>query len=73
MKKKAVSLLLALGFILGSWKGYLALFADGAREPCQIFPIATDSLPPADRQALEDGMVIRSRARLRELLEQYLS
>lgn len=72
MNKKAISLLLALGLVLGSWKGYLALFAEGAKEPCQIFPIAIESLSPADRQALEDGMVIRSRSRLDQLLEEYL-
>ena len=46
------ALVLAFVVIVGSWKGYLALFDPGKSEPKQIFPRLVSSLPEADRQAL---------------------
>ena len=43
--KRAFSLALALYLLLGSWKGYVALFEKGAEEPCQIFPCPVSALP----------------------------
>lgn len=64
---------LALYLILGSWKGYVAVFREGCTEPWQIYPSKVTSLPPEDQSALEAGIVIRSEARLNQLLEDYLS
>ena len=64
---------LILGFLLGSFKGYLALWEDGKPEPVQIFPCAVDTLPEADQAQLEQGVRARSRLELNELLETYLS
>ena len=65
--------LLALYLILGSYKGYIALFEEGSTEPKQIFPNQVSTLPEEDRKALEEGILIRSRYRLEQLLEDYLS
>lgn len=74
MKHRRLSgIVLAALVILGSWKGYVALFAPGAPEPTQIFPCRTDSLPEADRQALEKGIPVRNPRDLQQLLEDYLS
>ena len=62
-----------LGLLLGSWKGYVALFEKGAPEPTQIFPCPVDSLPPADQTALELGIPIRNQRDLQQALEDYLS
>ena len=59
--------------VLGSWKGYVALFDDGASEPRQIFPYPVAALPAADQQALEKGIVARNERDLQQLLEDYLS
>ncbi len=67
-----VSLALA-AFLLGSHKGYLALWKDGSPEPYQIFPVKTDSLQDSDRQTLELGIPARSELELAELLENFLS
>ena len=63
----------ALAFLLGSCKGYLALWKDGSADPFQIFPCPVDSLPEADRLALEAGIPARSRIELEQILEDYLS
>ena len=73
MKKGYFSLILSLGLILGSYKGYLALYETPNPEPKQIFPCSLDTLPPVDRQALTDGIRVRNREALNELLEDYLS
>lgn len=73
IKKRYPALILALYLILGSWKGYVALFQNGRDEPCQIFPTPVSSLPEADRLTLGEGIVIRSEQKLQQLLEDYLS
>ena len=73
IKQRYLSLILAMYLILGTWKGYIALFQSGKEEPRQIFPVQAASLPEADQMALEEGIVIRSEKKLQQLLEDYLS
>ena len=73
MKQRTYSLFLALYLILGTWKGYIALFQQGKSEPRQIFPTQVSSLPETDQLALEKGIVVRSDKKLQQLLEDYLS
>ena len=70
---KYVSYFLALYLILGSWKGYVALFEQDAPEPRQIFPAPVEALPEADQKALEEGIIVRNDRQLQQLLEDYLS
>lgn len=62
-----------LGFILGSFKGYVALWKDGCPDPFQIYPCPVEHLPEADRNALAEGIPARSEIELNQLLEDYLS
>ena len=64
---------LALGFVLGTYRGYVALWEDGYPDPRQIYPCPVVSLPLADQAALEEGVRARSRMELELLLEDYLS
>ncbi len=73
MKHPIISAVLALYVILGTWKGYVALFDPGASEPRQIFPTSIESLPEADQQALNEGIPVRNQRDLDQLLEDYLS
>ena len=73
IKQRAIPIVLAMHLILGSWKGYVALFEAGQEEPRQIFPTKVSSLPDADRLALEAGIEVRSEKKLEQLLEDYLS
>ena len=73
IRKRILPAMLALYVILGSWKGYVAIFEKGAAEPRQIFPTQVTSLPPADQQALEKGIIVRNERDLNQLLEDYLS
>ena len=70
---KRISFILALYLVLGSWKGYLALFSQGAEEPRQIFPLAVEALPEEDQQKLAQGIIVRNDRDLQALLEDYLS
>lgn len=71
--RRMLSTALLLFVILGSWKGYVALFEEDATEPRQIFPCKVISLPEADQQALENGIVVRNERDLNQLLEDFLS
>ena len=71
--KKPLVKMLVLYLILGSWKGYVALFEKGKEEPKQIFPCPVDSLPEEDQQILTEGLPIHSQKALQEALEDYLS
>lgn len=71
--KKAAASVMALYLVLGSWKGYIALFDKGKEEPRQIFPCSVASLPEADQEALEKGIIVRNERTLEQLLEDYLS
>ncbi len=71
--KRTSFLVLMLYLLLGSWKGYVALFEKGQEEPRQIFPCSVDALPEADRQALEEKIPIRNQRDLQQALEDYLS
>ena len=73
LKKRLFSFLMVLHLLLGSWKGYVALFEKGREEPKQIFPCPVDSLPEADQQALEEKIPIRNDRDLQQALEDYLS
>ena len=73
MKRKLASAVLAMYVVLGCWKGYVALFNEGAQEPRQIFPTPVAALPPADQEALEEGIPVRNDRDLQQLLEDYLS
>lgn len=71
--KKILSTVMLLYVILGTWKGYVALFEKGAEEPRQIFPTPVSALPEADQSALEEGIIVRNERDLQQLLEDYLS
>ncbi len=71
--KRHIPLLLALYLLLGSWKGYVALFEKGQEEPRQIFPCPVAALPEADQKKLEARLPIRNQRDLQQILEDYLS
>ena len=73
MNKRWIPAILALYVVIGVWKGYVALFDQGAAEPKQIFPCPVEALPEADQNALKNGIIVRNQRDLQQLLEDYLS
>lgn len=73
MRKQLLCTALLAMYLLGSHKGYLALWTQDREEPFQIFPVAVDTLPEADQQALAKGIPARSQIELSSLLEDFLS
>ena len=72
-RRRLFSALLALYVVIGTWKGYVALFDKGSQEPKQIFPCPVAALPECDQEALEKGIIVRNQRDLQQLLEDYLS
>ena len=73
LRKRSLCLLAALYLLLGTWRGYVALFEKGSEEPRQIFPCPVDTLPETDQLALEQKIPIRNQRDLQQALEDYLS
>ena len=73
IRQRLLTAVLALYVVLGSWKGYVAVFRPGKEEPWQIYPTPVSSLPEEDRKALDEGIVVRSDRKLEQLLEDYTS
>ena len=73
MKLRYLSALFALMFLLGNYKGYLALWKEDREDPVQIFPLQVSSLPEQDQATLERGIPARSETELSSLLEDFLS
>ena len=73
IRQRLFSLVLALYVVLGTWKGYVAVFRPGKEEPWQIYPTLVSSLPESDQAALEEGITVRNDKKLRQLLEDYTS
>ena len=73
MKKPFPAVLLTAIFLLGTHKGYLALWKEDRADPFQIFPVKVSSLPEADQVALASGIPARSETELSSLLEDFLS
>ena len=67
------SFIILLGFLLGSFKGYLALWTEDDPDPFQIYPVEVSILPEADQKALSEGIYARSEPELNHMLEDYLS
>ena len=69
--KRLLSMLLAFGFLLGIRNGRLALWRDGDAHPEQSYDIRADTLPPADRLRLRQGIRVQTREEVWQLLENY--
>lgn len=64
---------LAMALVLGSFRGFIALFDSGQVEPRYIYPYAVASLPEEDRLALSQGIRLKDQEALCRLLEDFLS
>lgn len=73
LSKGVLPFLLMFYLVLGSYKGYIALFDEGSTEPRQIFPNQVITLPEEDQKKLAEGILVRSERQLNQLLEDYLS
>lgn len=61
------------GYLLGIYRGSVALWKDDDPTPIRIFPCSVITLPYDVRQALQSGIHIETEADLQRLLEDYLS
>lgn len=63
----------ALTFLLGIYKGKIALWKKGEAEPIKVFPYSASLLPKKDRAILEKGLEFESLEQLTKFAEDYLS
>ena len=66
-------LALIFSFLIGNYKGYIALWTNQNTEPAYISPYSVASLPEEDQKAVNSGIYIENESELRRILEDYLS
>ena len=65
--------ILCLGYLLGVYRGQIALWKEPDPKPIHIFPYSVSMLPQEDREALEKGIQADTITELTRRLEDYLS
>ena len=77
MKRKLLSQLccnfLMLSFLLGAYRGRLALWKDGESHPCKVFPCPVMTLPKKVQQELKKGIRLDTIEDVNQLLENFVS
>ncbi len=58
---------------LGVWEGKLALFSEGRESPDEVYDVYIQTLPEAEQNRLQKGIVIQSEEELAGWLEDYTS
>ena len=66
-------LALILTFFLGLREGNIALWQAGCDEPDRVFPYRAETLPPAVRRALAEGIAFPTSEDALEMAENFLS
>ena len=62
-----------LQYILGEWEGRLAVYRTGESEPDSVLDVYLGLLPPADAQALREGIPVEDQTELNRRLEDFMS
>ena len=65
--------ILCLGYLLGVYRGQIALWKEPDPQPIRIFPYSVSMLPEEDRATLEKGIRADSIMQLTRQLEDYLT
>ena len=73
MPKRLLYTLMCLSLYLGMHQGYLALWREGYTEPEKVYPYPISLYPKMDKDLLEKGIPIRSKAELSQRIEDYTS
>ena len=60
-------------YILGEWEGRLAVYRTGESEPDSVLDVYLGLLPPADAQALREGIPVEDQTELDRRLEDFRS
>lgn len=60
-------------YILGEWEGRLAVYRTGESEPDSVLDVYLGLLPPADAQALREGIPVEDQTELNRRLEDFMS
>lgn len=71
--RKYSYLALCAVFLLGNYKGFLALWENPSLPPRVVFPYLVESLPEKDQRAVNQGLRIDTQQQLHCLLEDFLS
>ena len=72
-RSHSIYCILCFGYLLGVYRGQIALWKEPDPKPIHIFPYSVSMLPQEDREALEKGIQADTITELTRRLEDYLS
>ncbi len=72
MKRKILTQFMVFGFLLGIYRGRIALWKDQDPKPIKVLPYSSELVQGPLRDALEKGIPISSMEDIELLLEKYL-
>ena len=72
-KRNLACLLLLLSFILGTSRGFVAVWRDDDPQPWLVTDMPVSALPKADQDALEQGIRLPDDMPMAQALEDYCS
>lgn len=70
--RRMINLMLCLGFLMGIYRGRIALWWGSESTPSYILPVPVFILSQEDRNALAAGIRFDSMEELKQLLDEYL-
>ena len=70
---QAASFLCIAGFLVGTYRGKLAVWKNDDPEPYRVYPCPVYLLPKQERAALQKGIRINNMEDLEQFLEKFLS
>lgn len=70
--RRIFNILLCLGFLMGIYRGRIALWWGNESTPSYILPVPVFILSQEDRNALSEGIRFDSMEELKTLLDEYL-
>ncbi len=61
------------GYVIGNYQDKIAVFTQGDKVPIEVYDVYISTLPEKDQNDINKGIVVSSKIRLRELIEDYTS
>jgi len=61
------------GYIIGNYQEKIAVFAQGDKVPIEVYDVYISTLPEKDQKDINKGIIVSSKTKLRELIEDYTS
>ncbi len=60
-------------YVIGVYQDKIAIFTQGDTVPIEVFDVYVSTLPEADQKELKNGVLVKGKSELRQVIEDYTS